>query len=408
MKLLHLVTKSIFVVLFIITNVFGTRANVNLIGFKTASQHYSNGYLNIPVLSAKTSLDVNIQLSRNFLTSPAGTWEDGNSTVTLVYSNCGECGTYTNISTTRQVTSKDFLQPNTSFPSGYANFIITGEVPANISSGFIMAKLTKYDYNNKKTVTEYVSTNRINIRYTPPTSPITDIFDLVTFPARRQSEAKIQYDGGVYEYESRPFGVKLPEEKLEIKWNASKLPSSTVNITLYQGGDDKFTMSHMISKKTVDNTGGYSFDFTSLNVNFYGSLYFLVIEDLQGRKIGKSCMFRFINDHVGLFDSYYPNAFTNSAWIFRPDSSGSGYDGSHLNVDWFANQINAANVVIDIYNPDGTFLKRLSESTPNNGHFTSGDTSIPRGFGMFYQYKVTSKENPSQYGYSEVFNNWYD
>jgi hypothetical protein len=402
MKNIKLAKRISIITIFIISCFFTTKANVNLSAF-SVQDYYANGYFNIPNPSSQTPFKFNVTLSRQLLST--GGYEDGTSTVTLVYSNCGECGTYTQVSTPKQVSNANFVQGSTTWPYGWANLVLDAILPANIQSGFLMIKLTKYDTINKKNVTEYLATNRVNVRYTPPTQPptVTEIYDLVTYPARRQSEANINY--GVYEFESRPFGIKLPNEQLQLTWNASKLTSTEVYITLY---DQSSNLSGpiQITKLKVNNSGNYSLDFTSLQVKFYDYKYFVVIEELSGNKLGRSCMFRFINDHLNYWHSELPNAFTNSAWIFKPDSSGSG--SPDMGVDWFPDRVKGSNVSIDLYKSDGTFYKRLVDSTPNDGHYDQADTSIPSGSGMFYQYKISSIEDPSQYGFSDVYQYWYD
>jgi hypothetical protein len=394
-------TRSLLILaILLLSNSVITKANVNLTGF-TITDYYTNGNFNVPNVNTKTPFRFNVTLNRQLLSN--GQYEDGTSTVTLVYSNCGLCGTYTPVSSTKQVTNANFVQGATTWPYGYANLMLTAELPANIQTGFFMIKLTKYDTINKKNVTEYVATNRVNITSAgqSPSQPTGEIFDLVTYPARRQSEELIVYDY-TEGYESRPLGIKLPNEQLELRWTSSKLTSSEVYISLY---DER--SSQAITKIKVTNSGNYSLSFSSLPVGFYNYRYYVVIEELSGLRLGRSCMFRLINDHPGLSDSYHPNAFTNSAWIFRPDSSGSPSEG-YISTDWFPNWITGANVTIDLYNDNGTLYRRLVNSTPNNGHYELRDNSIRRENQAFYQFKITSVENPSQYGYSEVFHHWYD
>lgn len=137
--------------------------------------------------------------------------------------------------------------------------------------------------------------------------------------------------------------------------------------------------------------------------------YYAVIEDLAGNKYAKSDLFFFVNDHASLWGNSFPNSFPYVFWIFRPDSSGSGY--GELYVQWLADRIDATNVSIDLYTGYGVFFRRLINSTPNDGKFIlPANNDIPLGIGptYFYQYKITSIENPSQFGYSEVFHHWLD
>jgi hypothetical protein len=410
MKSLNLIKKAFLLFALVIVNTFISKADVALNSFKIQAAYQVSGQLKVTDANVKTAFKFEVMLSRNLLAN--GSYEDPTSTVTLVYSNCGVCGTYQEISAPRQITNKDFKQGATDWDSGYAYLeydkALTAELPAKITTGSLMIKLTYYDSNQKKTLTKYLSNNMIGIFYAPVT---VDIFDLITYPARRLSD---DVPGGGYlslnplQVQLNPMGIKLPDEKLNLQWNALKLTSNEVTISLYSssGAQPQFQI-----KKTVQNSGNYSFDISSL-VNFplaYISAYdfYIVIEDLSGHKKGRSGIFRIVKDHAGLFDSGFPNAYPNSFWIFRPDSSGSYNE--RLTANWLPDRINATNVSIDLYDGAGGFVKRLTESTPNNGYFTRpGDSSIPAGNSFFYQFKITSLENPSQVGYSEMFNNWND
>lgn len=409
MKSLNLIKKAFLLFALVIVNAFISKADVALNSFKIQAAYQVSGQLKVTDANVKTVFKFDVMLSRNLLAN--GGYEDGTSTVTLVYSNCGVCGTYQEISVPRQITNKDFKQGMTDWDSGYAHLdydkALTAELPAKITTGSLMIKLTYYDSSQKKTLTKYLSNNMIGIFYVPVT---VDIFDLITYPARRLSDdVPGNGDQSVNHLliELNPIGIKLPGEQLSLKWNASKLTSNEVTISLYSF----FNESPAIRmKKTIANTGNYAFDFSSLDFPFaYISAYkfYIVIEDVSGHKTGRSGIFRIVKDHVGLFDSGFPNAFPNSFWIFRPDSSGSYNE--RLTANWLPDRISAANVSIDLYDGSGGFVKRLTESTPNNGYFTRpGDSSIPAGNSFFYQFKITSLENPSQVGYSEMFNNWND
>lgn len=113
----------------------------------------------------------------------------------------------------------------------------------------------------------------------------------------------------------------------------------------------------------------------------------------------------FVNDNAGLWGNDFPNSHPSAFWIFRPDSSGSGDET--LRVKWISDRINAINVSVDLYNADDTFNRRLANSTPNNGRFVLPNTNdVP--LGPFYQFKITSIENPSEFDYSQVFQHYID
>ncbi|AMQ00307.1 hypothetical protein AY601_3441 [Pedobacter cryoconitis] len=409
MKSLNLIKKAFLLFALVIVNAFISKADVALNSFKIQAAYQVSGQLKVTDANVKTAFKFEVMLSRNLLAN--GSYEDPTSTVTLVYSNCGVCGTYQEISAPRQITNKDFKQGATDWDSGYAYLqydkALTAELPAKITTGSLMIKLTYYDSNQKKTLTKYLSNNMIGIFYAPVT---VDIFDLITYPARRLSDdVPGNGDQSVNHLliELNPIGIKLPAEQLNLKWNASKLTSNEVTISLYSSFLDKPAIR---MKKTIPNTGSYAVDFSSLDLPFaYIPMYrfYIVIEDVSGHKTGRSGIFHFVNDHAGLFDSSFPNAFPNAFWIFRPDSSGSYSE--RLTANWLPDRISATNVSIDLYDGSGILVKRLTESTPNNGYFTRpGDNSIPAGNSFFYQFKITSLENPSQVGYSEMFNNWND
>lgn len=397
------INKKIYLVLlFIFTNFLVVKADVQLSGFKVLPVYLVSGKLNVANPNVITPFKFQVSLSRKLLST--GGNEDGSCTITLMYAVCSSCTNplYQEISTPRAVIEADY-KDSFGHPSGFSNLTLDAELPANITKGVLIIKFTYYNRDQQKMVTEYMSSNSIGIYYNEP--PVL-VADLVSYPSPSQFE----------------IGVKLPNEDLEFKWNNSKLTSSLVNIALYDAS------SNLIVEKTnVPNNGSFSFDFSAVqfdNTNnsnrftlsifsalmagqAYGSKYYIRIKEVFGTKYGKSGLFCFVNDHPMLWQSDLPNAFPNAFWIFRPDSSGSGY--GELIVDWLVNRINASNVSIDLYDDQGNFFKRLANSVPNNGHFIRpSDDTIPRGNPYFYQFKITSVENPSSFGYSEVFHHWFD
>lgn len=265
--------------------------------------------------------------------------------------------------------------------------------------------IVAYGANGALTTSDQYFSCFVTINPAPP--PSVNIADLVTYPSKTQSL----------------IGIKLPGETLEAKWNPAKMTSSLVDVSIYDGA------TLIVKKSSIPNNGSTVFDFSSVttdNTNdfnrltfnfsnpvsgsFYVSAYRVVVKEVGGNKYGESGSFCFVNDHPMLWITQSPQdfigVFPNSFWIFRTiTNSGDG----ELYVDWLVDRINATNVSIDLYNINGGFVKRLTESTPNNGHYLRApDASIPRGNPYFYQFKITSIENPSQVGYSEVFHHFID
>lgn len=390
MKNLKMTKRIVLIALFLFVNVFISRASVTLSGLSVNPEYLVSGRLNVTNPSVPTTFKFQVMVGRPLV---AGTtsYQDGTCEATLVYMLSP------NSSGSNSVAVSSPIQiSNSSYSGAYANVgNLSATLPANIRSGAVMIKLTYYDTDQKKTLTIYIPQHVVNIQYTPTRS---DIFDLVSYPARRAGD-NVPY----YNIESNPLGIKLPGGNLEVRWNSTQLNSGSVNIYLYQE-TNSVTGPTLITQRTAQNTGNYVFDFSALSVGFYNYKYYILIEDPSNLKTGRTAIFRFVNDHASLFD--FPNAFPNAYWIFRPDSSGSYND---LSADWFPALISASNVSIDLYDSEGVFYKRLVESTPNNGHFSYPDPgSIPRGNPYFYQFRITSVENPSQFGYSEVFHFWYD
>lgn len=289
-----------------------------------------------------------------------------------------------------------FLSPTTGTIPVYcyrdaapSNFLYmnTGEV-----AGFYQSHVAFHAYATKSTI--------------PPTLPTPpnyiDVLDLVTYPARRSvNDISNGTDSFGVPIESNTIGVKLPGETLTVTWTASKLSAGNVRVSIVTG-------PNTVHSVVVGNTGSYTVDFASLqNVGFYTTQYQVIIQDLSGnKKQGRSGVFRFHKDHPNLWEGQQnPNGFQNSSWVFPPHDGGSG--AGELKLNWMSNEIAAQNVSIDLLYPDGTFYKRLTASTPNNGSYLRPyDSSIP--LGGFYQFKITSVENPLIFGYSELHHHYID
>ncbi|MCX2450891.1 hypothetical protein OQX61_06345 [Pedobacter sp. PLR] len=376
--------KNIFLLLLVfLANVFVLKADVRVYSFKIQPSYLApGGGLNVPKLNAKTPFKIAVSLSRSMFSN--GAYESGACKVTLVYA--GYNGT-TELGT-RDVTSADFNG------TGFLTIGMDAELAAGIVNGGLYLRFTYFDTPQQKLLTQERNNESIPLKYTGPRAPISDLF---TYPALNQFEV----------------GVKLPNEEIELKWRKSELGgASTVNITIYEiettyPGNPS---SIIISKQQVPNTGSLKLDAAALQalkvkLSFdYHFSYYVVIETLEGMN-GKSGLFCFVNEHPGLWPDDVPNSYPHAFWIFRPDSSGSGY--GELKVKWLVDRINASNVSIDLYNEDGTFNRNLISSTPNTGNFMLPKTNnVP--LGPFYQFKITSIENPSEYGFSEVFHHYLD
>jgi hypothetical protein len=263
----------------------------------------------------------------------------------------------------------------------------TNTVAKTVEIQFLLQVMTKINGS----LSSSSQTVKCTVTILPAPSGPLEISNLVTYPSLGQDL----------------IGVKLPNENLVFVWDEAKLNSSTVNIRLYDVTNG-YPGVLITTKNNITNNGSYGFSFSSLNLMIsYSDIYKyrVVIENASGTEFGNSGIFCFVNEHPALFD--FPNAFLHSYWIFRPDSSGSGY--GELNVRWLRDRINASNVKIDLYNSDGSFNRTLVTSTPNDGTFVRpDDNTIPLGNSYFYQFKITSVENPSQFGFSEVFNHWLD
>lgn len=395
-----LLQKGCLLILILISS-FIANADVKVNKISIIEKNADVGYLTVTNKRVSTKFSYHVYLARTLMVD--GSYEDATSTVSLVYTNCGVCGTYTKVSEPRDITNADFKNKNTGSATGFTDLVLSAELPEGIYYGNLMVEFKYYDSNQKKTLTLYMSSNYIPVNYIP--TPVS-IYSVVSYPARRNDNDNIgTYDPFNKPVENYPIGVNLPNETMTITWNAFQLKSSDVYITLMADGAGAAT------KKRVPNTGSYTYDFSALNlktVYYAGAYAYFLIDEISDDKVSAtSGIFRFIADHKGYFDDGFPSAFPNSNWIFRPDSSGSG--NGELIVNWCTNKIDATYVIVDLYRSDGTFLRRLTNSTRNNGTFWQKyDDTLQMGVHTFYQYKITSVENPSQFGYSEVFHHHID
>lgn len=387
--------------LFFFASILTSRASVSFNGYMIYPKYLVSGSLTVVDPSVKTPFEFDLSVSRPINSN--GAFADGAFTVMLMmkpYSYCSGCSTEEiAVSKTRSITNADWVQNRV--PLGFMHFNVDAELPVGAKGGLLFLRVTYYNTDQNKILTEdkFYGTSVVN--YVPPVIPPVNISDLFTYPLMSKYE----------------IGFKQLTEDIELKWDPSKLSSSTVNINIYEVSTNGFSTigsTVAIKKMTqMPNNGSYRItaaELSALNVKLSFDThysYYMVVEDIVGKKFGKSGLFCFVNEHPSLWPNDFPNINPHVYWIFRPDSSGSG-NGS-LILRWIADKINASNVSVDLYNRDGTFYRRLIASTPNDGEFfRAEDTTIPMGNAQFYQYKITSVENPSEFGFSEVFNHWID
>lgn len=403
MKYLKFYKRISLLALFFFFNVFVSKADVQITAFKIYPENLApGGGLNVPNKDTSTPFKFHVNLSR--VLRSTGGYDSGVCKFVLVYKDYS--GATIDLAS-KDVTDADYNDVSGA-PRSYAILPMSAELPQGKTNGSLYIRFTYYNVAQAKTLTENRTNESIPVVYVEP-GPI-ELSDLVTYPSKAQPE----------------IGVKLPGENLEFKWNASKLTSSTVNISLYDS-DSRLIMV----KSGVPNNGTAIFDFSSVQsslngvynrlsfnatstnsswYSFYGHKFYIQIKEVNGTKFGNSRMFCFINDHPSLWVDDFPEQFIgifpNSFWIFRPiTNEGMG----ELTLDWISNRIQGANVSIDLYDKNGGFIKKLTASTPNNGHyFRAADASIPFGNQNFYQFKITSVEYPSQVGYSEPFHHRAD
>jgi hypothetical protein len=389
--------KQILILLAIMLIATGSYAQVTLQSFQIGQNYLQGTSLKVPNINAPTPFKFLVQIMRGINSN--GGFVSGNCVIKLYYTENQSSDSNilddpsSLLLATRNITSSNYS-------SGQAILAdLDASLPANKQYGKILIRFEFLDNQNINQVS--YSSTRYGIYLVPiiPPPPV-EVNGLVTYPAARN----LTYINQPFPlpFENNPIGIKLPEENLNLKWDQTKLNTPEVFVSLYNA-----TSNIAITKIKVTNNGTYSLNFSSLNLSFYFDSYYIKIENSVGNLYGKSGTFRFLNDHLPLWNGDFPSSYPNANWIFRPDSSGS-YNG--LYTFWFSGRINASNVIVDLYDSNGNFFKRLSESTPNTGafYYQSDDNVIPRSSSSFYQYKITSKENPSVFGYSEVFNWWYD
>ncbi|MGQ7854786.1 hypothetical protein ACUN24_11120 [Pedobacter sp. WC2501] len=394
-KLTYILIASLFLLL---NNYAKAQVASFVSDFRVNSEFLTGaGKINLTKASTNT-IKYKLQITRSLI---AGT-NNWNSTDISVGIGIYKDGKYVWLNGSTNVISSDFGQgkaffekeitvtiDNSKLTAGDKIYLVFENHPSNVSSSlwFKEAYLSiNYGYD-------------LPVIITPPPLPV-EINGLVTYPSARN----LTYINQPFPlpFENNPIGIKLPGENLDLKWDQTKLNTPEVFVSLFST-----TSNVAITKIKITNNGSYSLNFSSLNLGFYFNSYYIKIENSAGNQYGKSGTFRFLNDHLPMWNGDFPSSYPNASWIFRPDSSGS-YNG--LYAFWFPGKINASNVIVDLYDSNGNFFKRLSESTPNTGafYYQSNDNVIPRSSTSFYQYKITSKENPSEFGYSEVFNWWYD
>jgi len=159
--------NQLILVFIFLLNIGTALANVTVGGLSINENNSAVGYLTVPNSAVKTNFEFRVDLSR-MLKAGSTDFEDGNSTVSLVYTSCGVCGNYTPISAEKKVTNSDFKNPATGWDMPTAHLFLSGELPSGITTGSVMLKFTYFDTNQNKTLTVYVSNIMIPIRYTPP------------------------------------------------------------------------------------------------------------------------------------------------------------------------------------------------------------------------------------------------
>lgn len=382
--------------LFFFLNVFASKADnadVSISAFKIYPENLaSGGGLNVPDKNANTSFKFHVDLSR--YSRSTGGYYSGNCSFVLVYKD--------NYGATIDLASKDVTDANfndaSGRPTSSAIIPMTAVLPQGKLNGMLYIRFKYFNSAQNKELTEDRTNESIKVVYTGANAPLSGLF---TYPA----------------FDKYEVGVKLPDENLELKWNALLFNGAgKVIVTIYEVDATYPSVfpypEKTIYKQTLDNTGALTFnaaDLQELGVKLsfdnHFSYYVVLTGFGTGGLFGRSGLFCFVNDHPSLWPNDTPNVHPHVFWIFRPDSSGSG-DGT-LKVNWISDRINASNVSIDLYNEDGTFNRRLANSVPNNGRFVlPKNNGVP--LGPFYQFKITSIENSSQFGYSEVFHHYLD
>lgn len=379
--------------LFFFLNVFASKADVLIHAFKIYPDNLApGGGLSVSDKNTNTPFKFYLDLSR-YVRSTGG-YYSGECSFVLVYKD----GNNAIIDlASRKVTDADF-NDGLGRPTGSAIIPMDAVLPKGKLSGMLYIRFTYFNSALNKEVTEDRTNERIQVVYTGANGPLSGLF---TYPA----------------FDKYEVGVKLPDENLELKWNALLFNGAgKVIVTIYEVDATHPSVfpypEKTIYKQTLDNTGALTFnaaDLQALGVKLsfdnHFSYYVVLTGFGTGGLFGRSGLFCFVNDHPSLWPNDTPNVHPHVFWIFRPDSSGSG-DGT-LRVNWISDRINASNVSIDLYNEDGTFNRRLANSVPNNGRFVlPKNNGVP--LGPFYQFKITSIENSSEFGYSEVFHHYLD
>ncbi|EDM34040.1 hypothetical protein PBAL39_07050 [Pedobacter sp. BAL39] len=144
------------------------KADVSTTGFKIPPSYLVSGTLNVPNPTLKTAFKFEVTFMRNLLST--GGYEDvTNATVTLVYSNCGQCGNYTAVSTPRQLQNSDFTTAS-GLPKANATLSLDSELPANLvtpgNPGTLYVRLKYFDSNQNKELIIYTNAS-INVSISP-------------------------------------------------------------------------------------------------------------------------------------------------------------------------------------------------------------------------------------------------
>ncbi len=220
-----------------------------------------------------------------------------------------------------------------------------------------------------------------------------------------------------HHYVTQGYTYPNNTQNVSIQWDSAKLPnSSNVKLILYKieneprknstYGYGMYGMNKVATgyQVIVPNNGAFQFNLGNIGSQDANYDYFFRIESQYGNyneKYFNTGVFTFTNDQpVTKPGVFYPIA----SWVTVAQQQDNG-----TSVTWMANKLNANNVRIDFYNADGTFNSNITLSTPNTGHFNAG---VPPGEEWIeyenygnkqYVLKISSVENPNEFGYSTPF-----
>lgn len=281
-------SKRIFIIFLILfTNSLVSNASILFTGFKVFPQYLdANSSLKVANSAVKTPFKFKVALGRYLTANGGGAYDDGSCTITLMMARQDTAGDV-EVSVPKSITSADWgVTRERPKGEGYLYLALDGELPVGTMGWSVFLRVTYYNTNLQKTVTEDMRNKYVPISYAhliPVKENITDLFD---------SPSASKYE----------IGFKLPDEDLELKWNSSKLPSGTVNVTIYEVEfsypDSYIDKGAVVAKKLqVPNTGSFRLDAAAIKelkmkLTFdYHYKYYAIIEDVAGNKYGRSGFF---------------------------------------------------------------------------------------------------------------------